>query len=99
MRDEVLSSVGGQDIDTNGYQVSAADLEDVEFYWENDQLDVDVVSTPGIDTHFSPTSFDDLEREDSAENAILLDEEEDKENSLLQQQQQSLRDQNHPLHC
>ena len=36
MRDEVLSSVGAQEsLDTSGYQVSA-DLDDVEFYWEND---------------------------------------------------------------
>ena len=31
MRDEVLSRVGAQDMDTSGYQVSA-DLHDVEFY-------------------------------------------------------------------
>ena len=30
MRDEVLPSVGGQDMDTSGYQVS--DLDDFEFY-------------------------------------------------------------------
>ena len=31
MRDEILSSVGAQeDLDTSGYQVPAADLEDVE---------------------------------------------------------------------
>ena len=36
MRDDVLSSVGAQEgLDTSGYQVSA-DLDDVEFYWEND---------------------------------------------------------------
>ena len=34
MRDEELSSVGAQEgMDTSGYQVSAADLDDVEFYW------------------------------------------------------------------
>ena len=33
MRDEVLSSVGAQDLDTSSYQVS--DLEDIEFNWEN----------------------------------------------------------------
>ena len=33
MRDEVLSSVGTQDLDTSSYQVS--DLEDIEFNWEN----------------------------------------------------------------
>ena len=80
MRDDVLSSVGAQDMDTSGYRVSA-DLADVEFYWENDQLDVNAVFRPGIDTHISPTEFDDLEMGGSAENPILLDEEEDKENS------------------
>ena len=81
MRDEVLSSVGEQDMDTGGYQVSAADLSDIELYWEKDQLDVDAVFRVGIDTPFSPTAFDDLEMGGSAENPILLDEEEDKENS------------------
>ena len=33
MRDEVLSSVGGQDLDTSSYQVS--DLDDIEFNWED----------------------------------------------------------------
>ena len=79
-RHEVLSSVGAQDMDTRRYQVSA-DLDDVEFYWENDQLDVDTVFRPGIDTPFSPTAFDDLKMGGSAENPFLLDEEEDKENS------------------
>ena len=61
--------------------MSAADLVDVELYWENDQQDVDAVFRPGIDTPFSPTAFDDLEMRGSAENPILFDEEEDKENS------------------
>ena len=76
MRDEVLSSVEAQDLDTSSYQVS--DLEDIEFNWENDQLDLDAVFRPGIDTPFSPTTFDDLSMEGSAENPIVLDEEEDK---------------------
>ena len=67
-------------MDTSGYQVSA-DLDDVEFYWENEQLDVDVVSRPGIDTVFSPIASDELEMGGSAGNPILLDEEDDKENS------------------
>ena len=58
MRDEVLSSVGAQDLDTSSYQLS--DLEDIEFKWENPQLDMDAVFRPGIDTPFSPTTFDDL---------------------------------------
>ena len=80
MRDEVLSSVGAQDLDTSSYQVS--DLEDIEFNWENSQLDLDAVLRPGIDTPFSPTTFDDLLMGDgSVEKPIVLDEEEDKENA------------------
>ena len=80
MRDEVLSSVGAQDLDTSSYQVS--DLEDIEFNWENSQLDMDSVFRPGIDTPFSPTVFDDLLMGDgSVENPIVLDEELDKENA------------------
>ena len=50
MRDEVLSSVGAQDVDTSEYRVS--DLDEFHFYWENDQIDVDAVFRPGIDTFF-----------------------------------------------
>ena len=80
MRDEVLSSVGAQDLDTSSYQVS--DLEDIEFNWENLQLDMVEVFRPGIDTPFSPTVFDDLLMGDgSVGNPIVLDEEDDKENA------------------
>ena len=79
MRDEVLSSVGAQDLDTSGYQVS--DLGEKEFNWENSQLDMDAVFRPGIDTPFSPTTFDELSMEGSVENPIVLDEQEDKENA------------------
>ena len=80
MREEVLSSVGAQDLDTSSYQVS--DLEDIEFNWENSQLHMDTVFRRGIDTPFSPTTFDDLLMGDgSVENPIVLDEEEDKENA------------------
>ena len=78
MRDEVLASVGAQDLDTGSYQKS--DLEDIEVNWENSQLDMDAVFRPGIDTPFSATTFDDLLMGDgSVENPIVLDEEEDKE--------------------
>ena len=43
---------------------------------------MDEVFRPGIDTPFSPTTFDDLLMGDgSVENPIVLDEEEDKENA------------------
>ena len=77
----------------------SADLDDVEFYWENDQLDVDAVFRPGIVAPFSPTAFDDLDMGGgSAENPILLDEEEDKENSPPPTAPVSER-QTRPLHC
>ena len=78
-RDEVLSSVEAQDLDTSSYQVS--DLEDIEFNWENSQLDMDSVFRPGIDTPFSPTTFKYLSMGGSVQNPIVLNEEEDKENS------------------
>ena len=79
MRDEVLSSVEAQDLDTSSYQVS--DLENIEFKWENSQLDMDTVFRPGIDNPFSPTTFVDLSMAGSVENPIVLDEEEDKKNA------------------
>ena len=79
MREEVLSSVGPQDLDTSSYQLS--DLEDIEFNWGFSQLDMDAVFRPGIDTSFSPITFDGLPMEGSVENPIVLDEEDDKENS------------------
>ena len=73
MREEILSSVGAQDLDTSSYQVY--DLDDIEFNWENSQLDMDAVFRPGIHTPFSPTTFDDLLMGDgSVENPIVLDE-------------------------
>ena len=79
MKDEVLSSVGAQNLDTSSYQVS--DLEDIDFNWENSQLDMDAMFISAIDTPFFSTTFDDLSMEGSVENLIMLDEEEDKENA------------------
>ena len=80
MREEVLSSVGAQDNDTSGYELS--DLEDIEFSWEDPAVNMDSVYRPGIVTPFSPSIFDDFQMEGStATNPIIVDEEEDKENS------------------
>ena len=59
LRHEVLSRVGAQVMDTSGSQVFDRDV--VEFYWQNDRLDVDSVFEAGIDTLFLPTAFEDLE--------------------------------------
>ena len=62
MREKVLSSVGAQSLDTSSYQLT--DLEDIEFNWENSQLDS--VFRPGIGTPFSVTTFHNLLMEGSA---------------------------------
>ena len=95
MRDEVLSSVG---LDTSVYQVSAADLDDVEFYWENDRLDVDAVFRPGIDTPFLPTAFDDFEIKIQQKTPFCWTKKGTRRTVLLQKHL-SLRDQLHPFHC
>ena len=65
-------------MDTSSYQLT--DLEDIEFSWEDSQFDMDAVFRLGIDTPFSPSTFDDLLMGDgSVENLTVLDEEEDKE--------------------
>ena len=62
MRVELLSSVGPQDTDTKGYELS--DLEDVEFTWEDPAVDLDSVLRPGIDTPFSHPSLTIFRRRD-----------------------------------
>ena len=80
MREEVPSSVGAQDTDTRGYELS--DLENTEISWEDPAKDLDSVDRTGIDTPFSPSIFDDFQMEGSTgANAIVDDDEEDKENS------------------
>ena len=76
MRDELLCRVGAQELDPSSYQVS--DLEDIEFNWEDLQLDMDAVFSLGIDKPFSPTTLEDLPLGGSVEKPIVLDEEEDK---------------------
>ena len=100
MRDEKLSSVGSQEnLDTSGYQVSA-DLDDVDFYWENIQLDVDAVFRAGIDSPFSPTAFVDLEMGGSSRKLRFCSTRRKTRRILLSlQQHQSLRDQINALHC
>ena len=66
MRDEVLSTVGAQDMDTSGYQVS--DLEDIDFHWEAPELNLDPLFRPSIDTPFSISTAIDFEMDSLAEN-------------------------------
>ena len=61
-------------MDLSGNEVS--DLDDIYFFCENPQLEVDTVFRPGIDLPFSPTSFESQEMGRSVDNPILLDKEE-----------------------
>ena len=80
--------MGAQDLDSSSYQFT--DLEDIEFNWENSK--VDSVFRPGIDTPFSPPTFDDLLMGyGSVENPIVLDEEKDKENAPAPTKPKSVR--------
>ena len=80
MREEVLSSVGAQDTDTRGYELS--DLEEIGISWEDPAVDMDSVYRPGIDTPFPPSVFDDSHMGGStAAEPKIVDDEEDKENS------------------
>ena len=51
MRDEILSIVRAQDLDTSSYQVS--DLKNIDFNWEDSQLDMDAFFRPGIEPLFA----------------------------------------------
>ena len=80
MRDEVLSSVGAQDMDTSGYQVS--DLEDIDFHWEAPELNLDPLFRPSIDTPFSPSTAIDFEMGSLAENPNASEEVKGREISI-----------------
>ena len=73
MREEVLSSIGAQDMTQRGIRCLLWAF--LNFTGKNCQLDLDAVTRPGIDTPFSPTAPGDLEMGGSAENSIVLDEE------------------------
>ena len=79
VRDEVLSSVEAQDLDTSSYQVSH--LGNIEFNWENSHLDMDAVFRQAWTLRFPQIHLTIYPRGGSVENPIVLDEEEDKENA------------------
>ena len=95
MRDEVLSSVCAEDKYTSGYQLS--DLDDVELYWENDQLDVNAVFRMGIDTPFHQQRLTTWRWEVQQKTQFCSMKWSSR--STLLQPHQSLRDQHDPLHC
>ena len=76
MRDEVFSSVCEQDTDAIGYQVS--DLDEIEFQWEDPDLNMDATARLSIDTLFTLSSFNEYEMGSLAGNLILFDEEQNR---------------------
>ena len=98
LKEEVLSSVGAQEgLATSGYQVSA-DLDDVDFYSETNQLDVDAVFRPGIDTPFHQQRLTTSRWQVQQKTPFCLTKRKTKR-ALLQQQHQSLREQHDPRPC
>ena len=55
MTEEVLSSVGAQDTDSRGCELSG--LEDIELSWEDPALHMDSAYRPGSDTPFPHPSL------------------------------------------
>ena len=68
-------------LERSGYELS--DLEDIEFFWENPQVDLNAVSKPGIDTPISPTVCKNLElgEEGSSGSPMVWNEHKVEENS------------------
>ena len=94
-RDEVLSSVGAQDMGTTEYQVSA--LDGIENYRENDRLDRDAVFRPVFDTPFFQQRLTTWRWEHQQESPSCSTETRTRRTPL--RQHQSLRDQVDLVRC
>ena len=68
-------------MDTSSYELS--DLEDIEFFKVNSQVELDAVFRSGIDTlfHQQPSTSKRWGKQDHLKNPCVLDKEEDNENS------------------
>ena len=79
MREGVLDSPGAPEMDTSSSDLS--DLRNNDVFWETPHVELDAVLSPGIDTPFSPTAFNNLELGEggSSKHPSVLDEKEDKE--------------------
>ena len=66
-------------MDTRGCKVS--DFENIDFHWENIDLNMDTVFRLDIDTPFPYSNFNEAEMESMVEGAILFVNKEDNDNS------------------
>ena len=98
MMDEVLSSVVAQEMVTSAYQVSVY-LDDVEFNWENDQLDVDAVLDLALIPPFHQQRLRIWRWEVQQKTTFCSAKRKRKRTLLLFQQHQSLINQHDPLNC
>ena len=78
MRDELLSRVSAQDMNSSGYRKCG--LEDNEYFWQYPDLNIDAVFRQSKDTHSSTSTFKNFHVGLMSENPILIDEEQDNEN-------------------
>ena len=78
-RDEKLSSIGAQEMETGGYQVS--DLEEFRCHWEDLDFSMKTNLRRGVDTTCSPSTINDVHIGSMAGNPIPIDEKENKANS------------------
>ena len=58
MKDGVLDSAGAQDMVTGSYGLS--ELEDIEFFWDTSQVELDAAFKPVMGTPFSTTALNNL---------------------------------------
>ena len=77
MQDEVRDSVGDHDVSSD---FVPSDLDDIQFHWENPDIEMDPEYRPDIDTHFSPSLFKNIPVAGSADYPLEIDDEQDKEN-------------------
>ena len=77
MQDEVRASVGDHDVSSD---FVPSDFDDIQFYWQNPNIDMDALYRPSIDTPFSPSLFENIPVAGSADYPIEIDDEQEKEN-------------------
>ena len=95
MQDEVRTSVGDHDVSSD---FVPSDLDDIQFHWENPNVEKDAVYRPGIDTPFSPSLFGNFPEAGSADYPFEIDDEQDKENEYPTSPESQRPTQPPPLH-
>ena len=95
MQDEVRAIVGDEDVSGD---FVPSDLDNVQFHWENPNIDMDAVYRPGIDTPFPPSLFENFNVAGSADYPIEIDDEQEKENEYPTTPESQRPTQPPPLH-